>query len=136
MIGICGVLGLDGVEPKTEGVNDPLGVVAAVFDASHQGVAQQIVHTIGVQLAGDDVAQEVNRKGSVYDGPDLVGIDFVGFEYFGNPGCGVSDHECRPLLMIGRGFERSFNHVGERTVTSVVEEGCCLDGFGVLLNQA
>ena len=116
-------------------MNDPFGVKGSVFHSGHQGIPEQVIHPIGVELAGYDVPEKADRKSPVDHGPDFVRLDFVVLQDGADFGLLTSDDLGCPGFM-GRGrWECSFEHVGERPMPGIVKQGRGLDSAFVFADQ-
>jgi len=104
-----------------EGADQLIGVVAAGGHAGEVGVAQQVVHAVGVEVrTADQLAQYgIRRKRIAQDQREhLLGIDADAVE----AGLDLGQREDLLGAQLVAAFENRLAGVAERTVTHVVQQ--------------
>ena len=92
-------------------MDDPFGIVPAVFHARHESVTQEIVHTVRIELAGNDIPKKMDGKCTVNHGADLVRIDFVAPESPVHFRYVIGNNQCGPAFVAGGGAKSPFDGV-------------------------
>ena len=109
---------------RQHGVEQPLEVVGAVAHAAEEAVAQQVVHLVDVELAGDDLGEQPLGGGAapVEQAADVGGPDAVAVAGEDRLDLGAVEQPAGHLLVVDPAGEQVLGGVAERRVPEVVEE--------------
>src|SRR5690606_36000884 len=109
---------------------DPFQVEDAVFDPSHQRIAEQVIHAVCVELGRHDLAERERTKIAANDGRNAAGK--FGVEFAESPADGglfAFDGSDGEILVMKS--DNRFDHVRESPVADVVQKSCASNGDAV-----
>src|SRR6185312_11446552 len=107
------------------GVEQPLQVVGAVAHAAEQAVAQQVVHLVHVELAGDDLRQQPfgGRAAAGEQAGDVRGADPLAVSAEDLLDLLGAQQAAGHLLVVDAALEEILRRVAEGRVAKVVKQG-------------